>query len=162
MSWRNFPHYITARVMNKCCQGPWLTAAIPCWKSGASRKSPHLYWPWLSINKTWSIAHEAWLWQPSPHWAEFTEINIPLSNTYLPCATIYNLCHSCSTFWHSLSHTEGSSFSHSQPHCSAWQDTLETRSALGPISQQRGDFEYKQWCMKSRIKLPRWRVPAHV
>lgn len=96
------PHYNEG----KCCQWTMFICYYPLWNGEESRKSPHPYWPWLSINKSWSIAHEVRLWQRSTHWAEFTEINISLPNTYLPCATIYNLCHSCSTFWHSLNRSE--------------------------------------------------------
>lgn len=92
--------------MNLCCHAGLPPSLLFKWNRKVSRKSPHPYWPWLSVNKSWSIAHEAWLWQRSTHWAEFTEINISLPNMHLPSATIHNLCHSCSTSWQSWSHSE--------------------------------------------------------
>lgn len=91
----NFPFLLLPANVFICHNRPWN------WEE--SRGSTHPYWPWLSINNSWSIAHEARLWRQSTHWAEFTKINSSLPNTYLPGATIYNLCHSCSTFWHSWS-----------------------------------------------------------
>lgn len=150
------------RVTNKCCRCPCLSAAITKWNGEESRKPPHPYWPWLPVNKSWSIAHEARLWQRSTHWAEFTEINISLPNTHLPCATIYNLCHSCSTSWHSASHAEGSSFSLGKLHRRGewvrghFRDTLSTVTNLWIVRWLWMLIGWRAW---GTIKPPSW-VPS--
>lgn len=130
-------YHIKMRVVNMCCQCPCLsftTTSPPSWNGEESRKSPHPYWPWHSINKSWSIAHEAQLWQPSTHWSEFTDINISLPDTHLPSATIYDLCHSCSTFWQTWNHTEGSTFSTSKLNCHGRRDTLSGKSLNSEVT----------------------------
>lgn len=84
-----------------------LPGGVPSMSTGEQcSKFTNSYWPWHSINISWSIDDEPGIWQLCSHWAEFIAINISLLDIYLPSAAIYNLYHSCSSFWHSWSHRE--------------------------------------------------------